>query len=407
MRKKGMITVKSDVRKLFLTIYEENVPDLRAFWDAIKNFDKNVAQIFMIAHEGDYCENDFFDPKEEKKHFHVLIRFVNGNHRRVETILNSLFIVFRPEDKGRLEKGEALLIPSDFYAMLFYLTHESSSCEKKWHKYNVEDIVSNLSLEEIKKVREGYVSPSLGKVSKKEMADLDKVCFQWGYDLKNFEDLYDSLSYEVRKDSGMRVCKESYYRGVERRILDNQKNHVLINRMNIYIFGGSNKGKTYACEEYFRGDSYLEVDGGGTGKFDKLKCSHNTIIINDDVCPNLMNMSDNKVCPAYKRMKDNPYWCGKNLIISGNLTFEEFIADFSDKHKEALRNRFFVIYVADDKKCYVLNVAKKCVNDVEMKERFLSFLNAVQKSIMEYEPKDKEEFWKDVLNYNMEEENFS
>lgn len=407
MKRKRQITLKSDVRGLFLTVYEENFPDgVENVKRYVMDYDKKTGQVFFICHTGEFGEKDFFHPVEEKDHFHILIRFVNGKHKRVETILHELGIVFREvEDKNRVEHGEAICVPDDFMNCFMYLMHESASCKNKSRRYTLEDLTSNLTLEELGVVKDGYISPEKMKISDKEMEEIDRICFQWGYDLKNFSDLYDSFSYKIRKNAGMRVCKESYYRGIERRISDNAENHVLINRMNVYLWGGSNKGKTYACEDYFR--KYYEVDGGGTGKFDKLKCSDNTIIINDDTCPNLMNMSDNKICQAYKRMKDNPYWCGENLIISGNLTFEEFIEGFSDDHKKALRNRFFVVYVGEDKKCYVQNTSKKCVNDVEMKERFLSFLNAIQKSIMEYEPKEKEDFWKDVLLYNCEEESFN
>ena len=68
------------------------------------------------------------------------------------------------------------------------------------------------------------------------------------------------------------------------------------------------------------------------------------IIIDDDVCPNLLNMTDNYICRAYKRQSNNPAWTGKYFIVTSNYTFDEWIAmcKLGEKHYEAAHSRFYI-----------------------------------------------------------------
>lgn len=101
------------------------------------------------------------------------------------------------------------------------------------------------------------------------------------------------------------------------------------------------------------GKSVLSVGGGGSGKFDNLRPDHDCIIIDDDVCPNMLNMCDNKICHAYRRNKNNPVWAGGFLIITSNLDFEEFarrcglktrdLRDIKIPQFEALETRFLCV----------------------------------------------------------------
>jgi len=118
----------------------------------------------------------------------------------------------------------------------------------------------------------------------------------------------------------MKTVKESYYRGVNAKI----KEDVQIVRLCIFIQGPPNTGKTYAASHSIDGEC-LNVSGGGSGKFDNLKASHIGIIIDDDICPNLLTMSDNYICYAYRRNKNNSVWAGTYLIVTSNLTFLEWL----------------------------------------------------------------------------------
>lgn len=69
-------------------------------------------------------------------------------------------------------------------------------------------------------------------------------------------------------------------------------------RLCVFIYGEPNSGKTCTPEKALSGKRYLTVKGGSTGKFDNLRVDHQSIIIADDVCANLLNMTDNYICRA-------------------------------------------------------------------------------------------------------------
>ena len=100
------------------------------------------------------------------------------------------------------------------------------------------------------------------------------------------------------------------------------------------------------------GKRVLSVGGGGTGKFDRLRPDHDAIVIDDDVCPNLLNMTDNYICRAYKRNSNNPAWAGRYFIVTSNLPFADWLDSCGLRvktlsgnltpHYTAMLSRFFV-----------------------------------------------------------------
>lgn len=109
----------------------------------------------------------------------------------------------------------------------------------------------------------------------------------------------------------MKTIRESYDRGVNARIEEGAE----MLRLCVFIHGEPNSGKTYASEKALSDKRYLTIKGGGSGKFDNLRVDHEAIIIDDDVCPNLLNMTDNYICRAYKRQSNNPAWTGNILLL--------------------------------------------------------------------------------------------
>ena len=164
--------------------------------------------------------------------------------------------------------------------------------------------------------------------------------YKLGYELKNFTEWYDSQPFNVRSNAKMKTIRESYDRGVNARIEEGAE----MLRLCVFIHGEPNSGKTYASEKALSDKRYLTIKGGGSGKFDNLRVDHEAIIIDDDVCPNLLNMTDNYICRAYKRQSNNPAWTGKYFIVTSNYTFDEWIAmcKLGEKHYEAAHSRFYI-----------------------------------------------------------------
>lgn len=355
------LNILSSVHSAALKVYEEQ---LVYGWDytmnAIKTaFKSSYMQIEGIMHYKDFRDDsNFWIPSIEKPHFHIIFRLVDRKDRiRIKKVLKSLGIEFRPGLDDNLLKEHGCETVQNFSSYSLYLTHETEDAILAAKAlYDLSEVISNLTESELEQIREGYVRPSeKRKLTQAELISLDKEAYDKGFELADFEDWYNSLGFVVRSNAKMKIIRESYTRGVESRIRENKS----LPRLCIFIQGAPNTGKTYAAAHSIKGD-YLSVGGGGSGKFDNLKPSHNGIIIDDDICPNLLNMSDNYICKAYKRNRDNPVWAGEYLIITSNLSFDEWASScgiemYAEKpnyynnytpkysaHGNALRSRFYI-----------------------------------------------------------------
>jgi hypothetical protein len=193
----------------------------------------------------------------------------------------------------------------------------------------------------------------------------------------------------------MKTVKESYQRGVEKRIAE--KKTVL--RLCVFIKGNPNTGKTFASLEALQGKRIHTVEGGGTGKFDSLRADHEAIVISDDVCPNLLNMADNYICKVYKRQNNNPAWSGNYLIVTSNLCFEEWLdaCKISQKaHVNALKTRFYICEIVkngDHNRLELLSSSSRGTpQEIESKmNMFIDFQNKFNESMASYSPKEESE----------------
>lgn len=349
MKNRKVLSPTAKVPSLAIKIYVEQ---LLHGWNytcqVIRNTDNNEFHIIAVCHNRDtYCESgSFWKPAYEKCHFHIIFRCVDRKKRiRVSSVLKQLGIVFRPGKDDILWSEHGVETVGNFAEYATYLTHETEKAIRDGKElYEMTELVSNLSIDEIREVRNGYIRLADGthKVTTSELVELDDTAYKLGYDLKNFSAWYDTLSFTVRSNAKMKTIRESYERGVNARIEENST----VRRLCVFIQGEPNTGKTFASKKALSGNAILTVEGGGTGKFDNLRPDHNAIIISDDVCPNLLNMTDNYVCRAYKRQKNNPAWAGEYFIVTSNLSFEDWLSEckinIHGKHFSAMLSRFYV-----------------------------------------------------------------
>ena len=206
----------------------------------------------------------------------------------------------------------------------------------------------------------------------------------------------------VRSNAKMKQIKESYLYGIQKKSEENGE----IIRTCIFIKGEPNTGKTYAAVHALDGKKILKVGGGGTGKFDKLKTTTDAIIIDDDVCPNLLNMSDNYICQAYRRGSNNPYWCGDYLIVTSNYDFDEWLkkCNISSSHTESVRSRFYVCSVdliKDTKKLYCESVCTRGTPAEQnlRKNKYIEFRDNFERIINGYTPIVNEVDYSDINDW--------
>lgn len=418
-RKCKGLTLESNVKTLAIKIYDEQLPQ---GWDATKEkiikCDKSKYHILAIKHDKDYTRDDFFKPSIEKPHYHIIIRILSKNGVHVRTLLNMLEIKFRPEDTT-LIANHGLETVGDFAKYACYLTHDTEKAIKdgKEH-YDEAEIVSNLNSDEIKQVKEGYsrLSSADKKASLDDMIALDNEAKKIGHELKDFDEWYDSLPLIVRANAKMKQIKESYLRGVAQRVEENDS----LTRLCVFINGGANAGKTYNTIQALKAmglTRILTVGGGGSGKFDNLKPSTEAIVVDDDVMPNLLNMTDNKMCQAYKRNQSNPWWCGTLVIVTSNLSFEEWLEKckihtqkikngmtFKTEHCKAMHSRFYEceLHEIDGYKLVCTSPSRRGSKEEQLirKDMYLRFRNEFNKSIENYKPSDNKITYDDINDYS-------
>lgn len=326
------------------------------FFEEVVNFDKEF-EVICIKHDKDKVanEDDFFELSEIKPHIHLVIKRKNGKSFRANTVLDKLGICFRRYIDNELWV-HAVATCGSFQASVAYLTHETINAQAEGKTlYPREEIISNCSTAAIDDFRNGYMAASeQRKLTALELVNLDNRFYEWGYELKDYNQLYDSLSFFERSNCKIRTIKESYERGFKARI---EADPPYINRTCIFVEGGSDKGKTYALNHALQDLGYkvYEITGGGTGKFDSLRVSHTAISIDDETCPNLLNMTDSRVTTAYKRQSNNPYWMGNVFVVTSNKKFLHWCEDSGlkvtnfqgglNEHAYAMLSRFLVYKV--------------------------------------------------------------
>ena len=395
-----MLHIDSKVRSLAVKCYEEQMPYT---WihvqNVIRGVDKKEWHVVAICHDTDTYSEDgsFWKTAKEKKHFHIIVRNLLNKSVRVGSIMKMLGIVFRPALDDELWKNHGVESVDNFAGYTTYLTHETDDAIRDGKEpYDHSLLVSNLTPEELDEVRAGYSRLSNGKrkVSADELVSLDDQSFQLGYDLKDFDAWYDDLPFSVRSNAKMKTIRESYDRGVRKRV--EEKPEVV--RLCVFIEGDHDSGKTYSSRQALTGKRVKTVEGGGTGKFDDLKPDHDAIIVSDDTCPNVLNMCDNYVCRAYKRQKNNPAWTGKYFIVTSNLSFDEWLKECgikAKKHVKAMHSRFFICEIRqeDDGTNYLAMKAPSTRGSrAEQQERagmFMDFQRKFNESIANYRPADK------------------
>lgn len=346
------------------------------------------AQVLLMKHDRDVRTDDIWLPAAEKPHYHILIRFLHGRRCKLGGVLSKLGVHFRAGLDDDLFRHHGVEAPCHFTEYVVYLMHETKKARAEGQTpYDITEFVSNLPAEDIQKIVDDYNAVADADQNKNALfwAQLDHTAYALGQGLNDYDDWYNSLSFDIRCNPKMKTVSESYFRGIRDRAEDPQKGQVT--RLCVFIQGPPNCGKTYGAMYALQqlGVRYLKVEGGGTGRFDNLSASHDGIIISDDIVPNLLNLSDNYITQVYRRTKNNPYWCGHYFIVTSNLSFKEWLIqcgydhnlgtfDYPQyEHHDALWSRFFICTIKKDGTLKLKSYSQRGSND-EQEERIRMFM---------------------------------
>lgn len=217
------------------------------FIDAIKATNPKDFQVLAIRHDRDEMTDGIWAVANVKPHWHVIVQLTDQSRRiRVKQILAGLGIVYRQGLDDDLWKEHGVETIGNFAGYAGYLTHETAEAIRDAkERYDISEIVSNLTSEEIQQVREGFIRVSeKRKLTQEDLITLDREAYDCGYALKTLEDWFADQPFNVRSAAKLKVITEHYYHGVEARI----REHVEVKRVCIYIQGAPNRGRTYAAE---------------------------------------------------------------------------------------------------------------------------------------------------------------
>jgi hypothetical protein len=402
----GGLTMDSTVPNLSIKIYEEQLPEgLEKFFERVRVIDKGEYWVFAIVHDRDLVGDEIFEPAVVKPHLHIIVvkkgkdQYGRAERRKVSTILSMLGIVFRPEEDASLWANRGVERVKHLDNAVAYLTHETPDCERDGKElYDRAAIVSNLEPDEIDQLRDGYVriTHSKHKATIDEQIELGDAAENAGRTgSMTWRQFQPTLPFVLQKGSAKKYYLERYQQGVDDRMAE----HSEVLRLCVFIQGEANQGKTYAAKHAFDG-SGLRIfelgDGGKTGKFDDLNEDVDVLVVDDAVISDVLGMADNKVCKVYRRNGYNPYWCGARLIITSNLSFEDWAkrCGIDSYTMEAAKSRFYICQVIDDGNKKFLDCSQVSKRGTPEQQRrrldmFLSFRDKFDALIGSYMPDDE------------------
>lgn len=381
-KKKLEWTVKKQTSCIWLKFYAEQVspnikPDsteqeqVQALGEYLKTLGKTEKPFYYhaIIHDKDYNLDDLHNPTKEKPHIHMLVimykKKQNGKiaQLRVESILNKLKpLKFRtPDDDTMFIKGTKFpnLKAREHVRSMVYHTHETYEARQKEGKplYKREQATTNIPAEMLADWYKEYdvymngsrKAPDIKPLDNNAMASMIAISAELGRRGEDFEQWwYEQQTPSVKLTKQLKtLCKEEYEYHLEAFLSSREAvNNV---RCCIYINGLPNSGKTYNCKMAFQnmGLEYLAVCSGGTGKTDGLKPVHKALIVDDNAVKDILAMSDNGYCRAYRRNNSNGLWCGQYFVITYNGTIDQYIERFypqihaNPQQVDAVKSRFY------------------------------------------------------------------
>ena len=384
MKIESIKELSKNIKTVQVTFYDEQLSiDYRELYNRVINTSLDDAEVVLIEHD-----------MNGKKHYHLGCRLLGQsqkNGRHVKTILNNYGIVFRSPEDDNLLANNAIKSINDFSGYISYLIHKTDAARETGKtEYKITDIVSNLSFEQLYNYLEGYTSKNSSK--KRIYEELDRRAYEYGYAFKDFDELIVAQPFEVRKNTVIRVIKETYERGVQKRIDEN----ISIVRTCIFIRGQKDIGKTYGANEALIKMGYkniLRPSGGRSGMFDNMKPTTEAIVIDDDKLEDALNICDNRICTVYRRNKNNPVFAGDMVIVTSNLSFGDWMAKgrYNESEQDALRNRFYITEVNKDGKLFCYKPADRGTSEQQeiRYKKYMEFKKYFEAEIQSYRQMDK------------------
>lgn len=307
---------------------------------------KHHWQVECIMHDRDEVANpdDMFEPSAIKPHFHLILRDANKNRFLVKTVLTALQLNYQKED-SELFYNQGCTTVADFNAYSMYLTHETEKAiqdGKSW--YDLSEVMTNMTLEELKDVRAGYNRlQAKSKLSDEDWNKLADYVAQLGNKMKDFQAWADGTLTFAQQASAKFVKLHDLY---TRHLMAAVESAPEIVRCCVLISGRANDGKSYTSRHALRDLGEVVYHARqSTSKYDGLSYLTTAIVFDDRKMTDALTVSDNYATILHGRGTGNDKpWTGRYIVITTNLPPDEFFREQvgSDSQVEAIKSRFFV-----------------------------------------------------------------
>ena len=378
---------------------EEKTRRLEELMKLVREADKNLVEVSAIIHDREEkpVPGSFYLTEPAEPHCHLVMHF--KKQIRLNTALAMFGLYFRPGiDQKLWENGVSKFHVNSYGTMILYLTHEtdSDSINDKII-YPRDQIVSNLSDSELDAIRAGAdTSTNKKNLTQNDFEALSAKAYDAGYKLLDSIDFSKELPLERMSARQETVIRKRYREGYDTRIRELLRHRKYIPRVAIFVEGEKGWGKSQsvinACTELNL--NLYNASFQKTGRYDGLKADHDVLIFDDDTAEKeIMTVSDSHACQLYKRNSGAAVWCGEYVIVLSNLSFDKWIQKCGIHHTEefaAAKSRFFICNMSfsdDHHRIHLIseNTRSGGADNGQLKEKALVFINAMQKSLDEWD----------------------
>lgn len=318
------------------------------FAERVHAIDKNKYAVLTIRHDKDTVRDpdDLFEVSIKKPHWHIWVWsrklgapvYETGKLFRVHTMVcgdgkgsRYLGLYYDRKKDAKMWDNRGAERIHNVIACVAYALHVSSSAVAKGkHIYSINELVTNLSMTEVKqmlKLYKGIDNHFIRKPNADDWNTWAQTAYERGLHLENFEDwAVDHFMVNQMASAKFRVIRDFYNRGLTQGLA----NAPQIDRCNIFILGAGNLGKSYNAQQAFldMGVKRIAEATSGTGKYDYVTADTEALLFNDTRMTQAKTVMEQKPVKLHRRNNNDPVWKGHWVVFTSN--FEEPIDAAAD-----------------------------------------------------------------------------
>lgn len=309
------------------------------FAERVHAIDKNKYAVLTIRHDKDTVRDpdDLFEVAIKKPHWHIWVWsrklgapvYETGKLFRIHTMVcgddkgsRYLGLYYDGKKDAKMWDHRGAERIHNVIACVAYALHVSSSAIAKGkHIYSINELVTNLSMTEVKqmlKLYKGAYNHYKNKLYDEDWNILAETARDRGRALQDFDSWADDhfmISQQANKN--FRVVRKYYDRGLQ----EGLSNAPHIDRLNVFILGEGNLGKSYNSQKALLDMGVERIVNApyGTGKYDGVTADTQAILFDDSRMTQAKTVMEQKPVILHRRNNGDPVWKGQHVIYTSNF----------------------------------------------------------------------------------------